>query len=116
MVALLLRATSNTGGNPTRRLTGQSVALIVKHAAALPDHRDRHPSRAGTARIEREWTLEHFTIAAASSATSASSGHDCLRPCICDAVGGLCPTCKEPVTVNDILEHHVCPDKTGKIR
>ena len=32
--------------------------------------------------------------------------HDCNRPCTKDGVGGLCPACQEPVTVDDLLAQH----------
>jgi hypothetical protein len=32
--------------------------------------------------------------------------HDCNRPCTKDGIGGTCPHCEEPVTVDDLLAQH----------
>jgi hypothetical protein len=32
--------------------------------------------------------------------------HDCNTPCTRAGVGGLCPACEEPVTVDDLLTQH----------
>ena len=31
---------------------------------------------------------------------------DCQRPCVRVGVGGLCPTCDEPVAVEDLIDQH----------
>ena len=43
--------------------------------------------------------------------------HDCSRPCTRDGLGGLCPCCEEPVTVQDLLDQHQPASiRTSKIR
>lgn len=43
--------------------------------------------------------------------------HDCSRPCTRDGLGGLCPCCDEPVTVEDLLDQHQPASiRTSKIR
>jgi hypothetical protein len=42
---------------------------------------------------------------------------DCNRPCTRDGPGGLCPSCEEPVTVDDLLPTpHAQPVSPSKIR
>jgi hypothetical protein len=38
--------------------------------------------------------------------------HDCNRPCIRVDLGGLCPECEEPITIQDITDQHT-PSKTS---
>lgn len=42
---------------------------------------------------------------------------DCNRPCTRAGLGGLCPSCEEPVTVDDLLPTpHAQPVSASKIR
>lgn len=43
--------------------------------------------------------------------------HDCNRPCTRDGLGGRCPCCDEPVTVQELLDQHQPASiTTSKIR
>lgn len=101
--------TCGTGFTPIRRQTYCTPAC--RQAAWRARHTGPRPAEIPIviARPRRE-----TTVYACTECEQRYHGEqwcpDCQRPCRRVDTGGLCPHCDEPVTILELLDHHISQD------
>ena len=96
--------------NPFARVRRQRFCSPACRQAAFRDRSGDPLTMAAPAAATRPLRRREVTVYTCPDCETRYLGQqwcrDCNRPCTKDGIGGTCPHCEEPVTVDDLLAQH----------